>query len=233
MRLFAIADLHLPGGSDNKAMDVFGDHWRNHTGRIEEYWRDTVTEQDVVLLPGDISWAMRLEEAAEDIARIAALPGRKVMLRGNHDYWWNSIGRVRAMLPPGLFALQNDSIVLGPWVILGSRGWTCPGSGTFDPEDEKIYLREGQRLALSVQHADRHPPELRRVGMMHFPPFNDRREPSLFTDLFESRGVGLVVYGHLHGVGPENVFEGPLRGVTYRMVACDHLGFKPLLLDEG
>ena len=109
MRVYAISDLHLLGGSD-KSMSVFGSHWNGHFKRIGEDWRDRVTPEDLVLLPGDLSWAMKLEDALEDIALVAALPGRKVISRGNHDYWWNSISRVRDALPQDMYALQNDAL---------------------------------------------------------------------------------------------------------------------------
>ena len=110
MAIFAISDLHLP--ARQKPMDIFGDHWANHFDRISQDWRERVSESDVVLLPGDLTWAMHLEEALEDIRRVGELPGRKLLLRGNHDYWWSAIGRVRRALPEGMFAIQNDCIQL-------------------------------------------------------------------------------------------------------------------------
>ena len=128
MRIFAIGDLHLPGG-EKKPMDVFGAHWENHFERISSDWRDKVSQEDVVLIPGDISWAMQLGDALEDLERISQLPGKKLILRGNHDFWWSSLTQLRCSLPPGMHALQNDAYDAGDVVFCGSRGWTLPQPG--------------------------------------------------------------------------------------------------------
>jgi len=225
-RLFAISDLHL-SGSVEKPMDVFGAGWENHWEKIRQSWLDKIRDEDWVLIPGDISWAMHLEDAWVDLEEIFALPGKKVILRGNHDYWWSAVGQLRKGLKPGAYALQNDAVGGDGWMIAGSRGWSCPGNGALDPQDEKIYLREAQRLELSLKDAvKKRQPGDRLVAMMHFPPFNERREPSLFTDLIERYEVETVVYGHLHGPNLRNVFEGELGGVCYKMVSCDYVGFK-------
>ena len=125
MAIYAIADLHLPGG-DIKPMDVFGAHWAGHFEKISEDWRARVKPEDVVLLPGDISWAMALTDARQDLEAIGALPGSKVLLRGNHDYWWSGIGRVRDILPPDMYAVQNDCLCLNDTLICGTRGWLLP-----------------------------------------------------------------------------------------------------------
>ena len=111
MKIFAIADLHL-SNDESKPMDIFGAQWENHFARIREDWLSKVSEEDIVLLPGDLSWEMKLEAAVSDIRRVAALPGRKVLIRGNHDYWWSSIGRVRENLPAGMYAIQNDAVTI-------------------------------------------------------------------------------------------------------------------------
>ena len=152
MAVYAIADLHLP--ARQKPMDIFGEHWKDHFQRISEDWLGRVKPEDLVLLPGDLSWAMRLEEALEDLGSIGALPGTKLLLRGNHDYWWSSIGRVRRALPEGMFALQNDSMLIGGRLYAGSRGWTLPGPESTE-EDLRIYTRERMRLEMSLKHARR------------------------------------------------------------------------------
>jgi len=232
MRLFAISDLHLSGWSP-KPMDIFGPQWQDHARKLKDRWERQVGKDDLVLIPGDISWAMNLTQAQVDLDWIGRLPGRKILVRGNHDYWWSAIGRVREALPAGVLALQNDSITQGNFIVAGSRGWSCPGSRTFSAADEKIYVRESQRLALSLSHALRNrQPGQKLIGMMHFPPFNEKLEPSVFTQAWEQAGVDLVIYGHLHGVDARTVFEGRLRGVEYRMVASDYLGFDPLELKD-
>ena len=149
MKLFAIGDLHL-SHSSNKPMSIFGPNWDNHAERIAAAWRERVSDEDAVLIPGDISWAMQLDEARLDIEYIAALPGKKVIMRGNHDYWWGSISKVRDMLPCCMYALQNDTVGLGSVTIAGSRGWICPGSsedirpGGYSPPTVAIWSKTGQ-----------------------------------------------------------------------------------------
>lgn len=227
MRVFAIADLHL-SGAQPKPMDVFGEAWTNHWERIKENWRAAIGADDVVLIPGDISWAMSLKDAQLDLDDIATLPGRKVLLRGNHDYWWQSIGRVREALGGGMQALQNDSIDFGEFWLCGSRGWTCEGSKGFTAEDKKIYDREVMRLELSLKSAKGKP----ILAMTHYPPFNEKGEPSGFTELYEAHGVFLAVYGHLHNRSCRMAFEGTRNGTEYHLVSCDHLNFNPKLVWE-
>lgn len=157
MIVYAIGDLHLPGG-DDKPMAVFGAHWEGHWEKICQDWRARVTTQDVVLIPGDISWAMQLEHALDDLHAIAALPGRKILLRGNHDYWWSSLTRVREALPEGMYALQNDAMTLEGITFCGSRGWTCPQSAG-DIENERLYARELLRLRMSLECARKRSPD--------------------------------------------------------------------------
>lgn len=229
MKLFAIGDLHLSHASD-KPMDVFGPAWDDHASRIAEAWHACVSEEDAVLIPGDISWALQLEDARPDLDFIAALPGKKVIMRGNHDYWWNSLSKVKNILPGGMYALQNDAIELGDAVITGSRGWMCPGSAGFDPEtDKKIYDREAIRLGMSLERAAS---GKRIISMLHYPPFNEKRNSSAFTDLFEKHGVERVVYGHLHGKSCRNAFEGVREGIEYTLCSADHIGFVPKFLTE-
>ena len=153
MAIFAISDLHLPGG-DVKPMDVFGDHWAGHFEKISADWREKVGPDDVVLLPGDLSWAMGLKEAQADLDAIGALPGKKVILRGNHDYWWSAIGRVRDALPEGMYAVQNDCVELCGRVICGTRGWNLPGEQS-TADDIKVYKRELLRLEMTLKEARR------------------------------------------------------------------------------
>ena len=229
MKVFALADLHL-SGSVNKPMDVFGPLWDNHLSRIRTAWLETVGEEDLVLIPGDISWAMHLQEAQTDLNTIAALPGKKLILRGNHDYWWSSLSKVRAALPEGMYALQNDAFLFGDIAVAGSRGWSCPGSIGFDEaEDRPIYEREVIRMGLSLSRV---PKDKFLICMMHYPPFNERRKPSGFTELFEQHGAKHVLYGHLHGKACRNAFEGERSGVQYTLCSADHLEFKPKLIAE-
>jgi len=230
MKTYAIGDLHLPGGGA-KPMDVFGPQWERHFERIAEDWRRRVAEEDVVLLPGDISWAMRQQEAEPDLQAIGALPGRKIILRGNHDYWWSAIGRVRAALPAGMYALQNDALVLGGQVFCGTRGWACPGEEEPSPEDARIYDREVLRMEMSLQAARRIAPDFPLTVLMHFPPAADPQADSPFLALAEAYGASRLVYGHLHGAGLRNALCGRRGPMYIHQVSCDGLGFRLLDLD--
>jgi predicted phosphohydrolase len=219
--VWAISDLHLP--ARQKPMDIFGPHWTNHFERIREDWLANVQADDIVLLPGDLTWAMHLEEAQEDLERIGELPGRKLLLRGNHDYWWSSIGRVRRMLPEGCHAIQNDSLLLDGMLFAGSRGWLIPGEPDGDSDDARIYRRERQRLEMSLKHARSKSEDAPLIVMMHYPPRSDTNEG--FADILLQYGVDEVVYGHLHGAGLAGAIKGRVDGLNYHQVSCDGLGF--------
>ena len=225
MAVFAISDLHLPARV--KPMDVFGEHWKNHLERIQADWRARVGESDRVLLPGDLSWAMRLEDALEDLRSIAALPGTKLLLRGNHDYWWSSIGRVRRALPEGTYALQNDSMLIDGRLYAGSRGWTIPNDES-DADDVRIYNRERLRLEMSLKNARAKDADAPITVMLHYPQLTE--ELPGFSDILEAYGVTDCVYGHLHGAGIYGAVRGERRGVRYHQVSCDGLDFKMYLL---
>lgn len=225
MKVYAVSDLHLSGKAD-KPMNVFGPEWEGHFEKIIKDWQEKVTDDDIVLLGGDTSWGMYLEEGMFDVRSLAPLKGRKVLIRGNHDFWWNGISRVRAAAPDGSFYfLQNDCVKIGKYVIAGSRGWSCPGSTDFTDQDMKLYLREGERFRLAFQEVKKvrgEGDEL--IALIHYPPFSVRKEDTVFTRLFEENGVSKVVFGHLHG---SNYF--PLRteknGITYYLTSCDKARF--------
>lgn len=232
-RLFAIADLHL-SQSGSKPMDVFGELWRDHAARMAEAWDRTVGEDDTVLLPGDLSWAASLREAEPDLAWIGARPGRKVLLRGNHDSWWGSRAKVERALPIGCRVLQNDAVDVDDCVVVGSRGWTLPDDPFATEEDGKIFRRELDRLRLSIDDAnarfDRSAP---RVAMLHYPPWIDGRPPSAVVDLLRGAGVGTCVYGHLHGQDHPLGVTGDRGGIRFVLVASDAVGFAPVPLPVG
>jgi len=230
MSVFAIGDLHLPGHAE-KPMDVFGSHWDRHFETISENWRRMIGPEDIVLIPGDISWAMQLEEALDDLRAIAQLPGVKLLLRGNHDYWWGSLSKLRAALPDRMHVIQNDALLLDGHVFCGTRGWMFPtAQQALGAQDEKVYQRELMRLRMSLEQA-------RKLGgedvtvMLHFPPLFADGIGTAFTDLLEEFAVKRVVYGHLHGAGIKIAFEGERAGIEYRLVSCDALSFCPLQLE--
>ena len=208
-------------------MDVFGGNWEGHLEKIKTDWRAKVKDEDVVLIAGDISWAMKLSAALEDLRCLVDLPGKKVFIRGNHDYWWNGITKLRESAPDDSFIfLQTDSVKIENFVIVGSRGWTCPGSPDFTEQDEKLYLRESERFRLAFADAEKQIEEGDKLlVMIHYPPFNLKREDSNFTRLFEEKGVEKVIFGHLHG----SMFfplESEKNGVEYHLTSCDKTGFR-------
>lgn len=220
-KVFAISDLHL-SLSGEKPMDIFGDTWGGYLEKIEYDWNSKVSDDDVVLVSGDISWAMKLENAVTDLAFFDKLKGTKIIIRGNHDYWWQGITKVRSVLPRNVIALQNDSVKIGRYVFCGSRGWSVEGSPDFNEQDRKLYNREAERFKLALKSAEK----LRQdgdklVAMIHYPPFNVRRENSAFTDLFEEFKVDKVVYGHLHGKDAKPFFRINKNGVEYILSSCD------------
>ena len=229
MDIYAIGDLHLPGGAD-KPMNVFGDQWEGHFKRISQDWAARVSEDDVVLIPGDISWAMQLQSALPDLLAIGSLPGKKILLRGNHDYWWGSISRLRDALPKDMYAIQNDALLLDGTVFCGTRGWTLPGNST-TAEDEKIYRRELQRMEMSLERALKLRPE-RLVVMCHFPPLGEGGAETPLSSLLTRYPVDDVVYGHLHGASLRSAVNGFFHGMRFHCVSCDGLQFLPLRLPD-
>ena len=231
MRIFAISDLHLPGGQV-KPMDVFGTHWENHWERIKENWIDLISPQDIVLIPGDISWAMTLNEALMDLDDIGSLPGKKVMVKGNHDYWWSSVSRLREQSHESIYVVQNDSFKTKEFPNLafcGTRGWTAPGAKEFTSHDQKIFDRELNRLKLSLDAAK---DAENIIVLLHFPPFDDKGQESEICRLIRQYPVEHVVFGHLHGDSLKGVIEGRIQGLAYHLVSCDYLNFKPKLIKE-
>ncbi|MFO0980487.1 MAG: metallophosphoesterase [Planctomycetota bacterium] len=227
MKVFAISDLHLPGGQD-KPMHVFGEQWRDHPMKIGRAWRERIDPDDLVLVGGDLTWAMRLPEALPDIDYLERLPGRKVLIKGNHDYWWTTDAKVRAVLPGSLTILNGHAIRIGDLAIAGTRGWSLPSTPEFSEQDARIYQRELGRLeralvemtALAAPH---------RLALIHYPPASQDDPASELALLLEKFQVPTCVYGHLHGVAEhERAIKGDHRGVFYHLTACDYLDFAPV-----
>lgn len=227
MKVFAISDLHL-SISTPKPMDVFGGAWENYLEKIVEDWNNKVTNDDIVLIAGDISWAMKLEDALLDLQWISKLKGKKILIRGNHDYWWKSVSGIRSLLPDSMYILQNDSLVLNNIIFCGTRGWAVPEYMTQQNEDDKkIYNRELLRLELSLKSAKQKQKNNEPIiALIHYPPFNSRLEDSEFTKLFEQYGVTKVIYGHLHGKDARVVLHHTKNNVEYYLTSCDKLNNK-------
>lgn len=225
MHIYAIGDLHLSGEPPSKPMEIFGEHWTGHKEKIKTNWLQTVTEEDTVIICGDISWALQLEEAKSDLQWLAHLPGEKILLRGNHDYWWTSLKKMQQFTENNFQFLQNNCIVVGNTAICGTRGWILPSSDTFTPEDQKIYQRESIRLELSLQAAAKQQAE-NIICVFHYPPLFATEEHTIFTDLLEKYNVSHCVYGHIHGENHISVYEGQRTGINYKLVSCDTQQFQ-------
>lgn len=234
MSVWAIADLHLSFGVSEKSMDLFGGAWVNHAEKLKTAWTQNIKAEDLVLIPGDISWAMRSEEALIDLQWIDALPGTKLLLRGNHDYWWGSIAKVRSLLPPSCHALQNDAFYWKGIAIAGSRLWDSPeysfGPPNLDapplsPDDQKVFERELLRLEMSLKAMRSDAPL--KIAMTHYPPISLTLAPSRASALLEKYGISYCVFGHLHNMPPQPYF-GERGGVKYLLTACDYLNCTPL-----
>ena len=232
MAIFAISDLHLALSVD-KPMDVFGPRWANYMGRLEENWCAAVGMNDHVLIPGDISWATYLEQAYEDFRFIDRLPGKKIISKGNHDYWWTTKSKLDKFILENGFStirfMHNNSYTLENAAVCGTRGWDMPGEDGFNAEDVKIYQRELQRLELSLKNAAV-PEGGCLIAAMHFPIFNSRGVFSGFLDIMQKYNVQLCIYGHLHGEAHRYAIEGKVKGIEFRLVAADRTGFRPVRL---
>jgi predicted phosphohydrolase len=244
--IWAIADLHLPFGAPNKHMRVFGPQWEDYTLKIQQSWCELVKADDLVLIPGDISWAMHVEEARLDLDWIGQLPGTKVLLKGNHDYWWGSLSKVQTILPSSCHLIQNNSFFWNGISIAGTRLWDIPGLSFHDwidfknfdcvkklhdedrsAESQKIYERELGRLETSLKAMNSE--AKLRIAMTHYPPIGPNLERTAVSDLLEKYHVDVCVFGHLHNVKPELEIFGTSQGVSYQLVACDYRDlFKPI-----
>lgn len=243
MAIYALSDLHYAYGFPDKTMEVFSDYWKDYMQRIEDSWNETVSDDDLVLVPGDICWATRLDEASVDFAKLDSLSGRKIISRGNHDYWWSTMSKIRAFLQQNGFStidfIRNDDVVIeGNAIIAGTRGWAFPGSSEFSEEkDRKIYERELLRLGICIKSMEKADPEHKKkwIVTLHYPPVIKTIHRTGFGDMLREAQVDICVYGHLHGLGRRNVFEGKTEDNAFTEYICassDHLLFKPRLIVE-
>ncbi|MEC7840160.1 MAG: metallophosphoesterase [Chlamydiota bacterium] len=247
MAVWAIADLHLSFGVPNKEMHVFGENWRDHPAKIRKHWEELISDDDLVLIAGDISWAKHLEEALPDLEYIHSLPGTKVMIRGNHDYWWSAISKVRKRLPADIHVLQNDSFTWNNIAIGGARLWDtsefnfdgcveiveadCVIPLTETDRDEKraerLYVRELMRLESSLKTLDTKADK--RIVMTHYPPVGPNLEGSRASKILENYQIDFCVFGHVHSMKHScDPLFGEKNGVTYVMTAADYLDFSPI-----
>lgn len=253
MKIWAIGDLHLSFGVANKSMDVFGPGWTNHAEKIAANWDREVSPDDLVLIPGDISWAMKLEDAIADLQWIHQRPGTKVMIEGNHDYWWPSLKKLVNALPPSIHAIQNTAFFWKGVAVGGSRLWDTkeynfsafvefrenPREKKKDTEEkiqedltEKIFERELLRLDRSLALLD--PSAKLKIALTHYPPIGADFAPSRASKILESRGVDICVFGHLHNLKPGCGLFAPTNRspVRYLLTSCDYIQFNPIFVAE-
>lgn len=246
MTIWALSDPHLAFGVPSKTMEAFGPNWERYAERIAENWRKTISSEDLVLIPGDISWASDLDEAAVDLKWIDALPGTKLIIRGNHDYWWSSPAKMKKIMPPSIHFIQNNSFTWNDVAIGGSRLWDTPEYGfnafiefqenprarqkppevSKEEEEEKIFLRELERLKLSLETLDKKAKV--RIAMTHYPPIGADLVPSRASKILESYGIDICVFGHLHNVRKGTLPFGVAGEINYLFTSCDYLDFMPL-----
>ena len=253
MRIWAIGDLHLSFGVPDKNMDVFGPNWSDHAEVIASHWKDLIHPDDLILIPGDISWAMKLEDALPDLLWIDSLPGTKVMIKGNHDYWWGSLKKLATVLPPSIHLIQNNAFHWKDVAIGGSRLWDTPEYSfaefiefqepilkkTTTPANSReeivqedlnsrIFDRELERLNRSLKAMN--PDAALKIAMTHYPPISASMEPSRTAQILEKNQIQICVFGHLHNVKANRALFGTKNGIRYELTSCDYLHFQPILI---
>lgn len=233
MKIYAIADLHLSFDERiDKPMDVFGPGWDNHAERVKNAWFELVEEDDIVIVPGDISWGLKLEEAMADLEWISTLPGKKVLLKGNHDLWWCKINYLKTLYE-NMFFLQNDCFYIeeSQLAVCGARGWPTPDAISYTEHDKKMYLREQGRLRNSLEQAKKLGAK-NIICAMHYPPA--KTEESEFMKIMAEYNVTICIYGHLHGmISFMNGIKGRHNGIEYNLVSLDYLGAIPKLIYDN
>ena len=227
MSVFAIGDLHLSMGAD-KPMDIFGPAWEHHTERLEEAWRAAVAPEDTVVLAGDTSWGISLAESLPDFAFLESLPGKKILIKGNHDYYWDTMRKMDRFLEEhgirSIRFLRNDFVAAEGVALCGAKGWFPDEDAA--GHDRKIYLREVGRLRTSLQKAA-DAGFARRIVFLHYPPVMPGVSYPEIIEALREFGVEECFYGHLHGAGLAAAVQGERDGVRYRCISGDHIRFVP------
>lgn len=222
--IYGIGDLHLDY-SKEKPMDIFGEQWLHHEEQIFNNWKKVVKDEDLVLLPGDISWALKINEAYFDLKGIDKLPGKKVITKGNHDYWWEGPKKLKELGLETIVFIQNDYYIYNNVGIFGTRGWISEDVEGFNSQDEKVFNRELHRLELSLSSLKEDIDK--KIVMMHYPPFNIDSTPNKFVDIMIKYDVDICIYGHLHGEGHRYAMEGNIHEIQFYCVSSDYIKFKP------
>lgn len=225
MSLFAIADTHLSLGT-NKPMDSFPG-WNDYVARLGNNWNSIVKEEDTVVIAGDISWAMNFDELYEDFSFLNDLNGKKIIVKGNHDYWWNTLSKMNKFIEENNFdsinILQNNSYDVDGISVCGSRGWMFESS---EEHDEKILSREVGRIKMSLDSAVNE----NRILFLHYPPITTNSSCDEILDTLKEYGIKKCFYGHLHGMATKYAFEGEYDGIDFKLISADRLSFVPKLI---
>ncbi len=230
MAIFAIGDLHL-SFQENKPMSVFGDNWQEHEEKIKQNWKNRVKDGDTVLLPGDFSWSMYLENCFADFTYLQQLPGKKILLKGNHDYWWTTLSKMNNYIIENNFTsinfLHNNSYLCEGYIIAGTRGWTQSN----DEEDKRIVNRETIRLELSIKDGiEKFGKDKPIIVCMHYPPvtnFNiQNQDYSPFIEIMKKYNVKTCIYGHLHSTAIQDAIQENVEGIDLKLVSADSLNFE-------
>lgn len=230
MAIYTIGDLHL-SFHENKPMSIFGENWEGHEEKIKNDWTKKVQENDLVVIPGDFSWSTYLKDTVQDFDYLNKLPGKKLLLKGNHDYWWTTVTSMKNFLQENHFEnidfLYNNSYEYENYIICGTRGW----SSTEDGEDRKLLKREAIRLELSLQDGIKnYGKEKEILVFMHYPPINNsnliQNETNEFVRIMQKYNVKRCYYGHLHSNSIQEAVEGKHFGIDFKLVSADGVDFK-------
>ncbi|WP_296957074.1 metallophosphoesterase [uncultured Dialister sp.] len=227
MKLYAFSDFHLSGDPPTKPMDIFGAHWHNHREKIVKAWLDTISPEDTVIMAGDLSWAMRMEDAIADLKMLGTLPGRKIIVRGNHDYWWDTVTKMTRFTEGAFEFIHNSAIDAGGVALAGTRGWISETSKKYvEKTDKSIILREEGRLERSLELAEKmNTPRI--MAVLHYPPFDENRNPSSMLEIMKKHHVTDCIYGHIHGAPNFVNLPDELEGIKLHLTSADYLDFKP------
>lgn len=231
MSIYVIADLHLYFSID-KPMNIFGNNWENHAEKIKENWIKKVKPEDTVLIPGDFSWATYLEDTYEDFKFLNELPGRKILLKGNHDYWWTTLNKMNNYIKNSGFEninfLYNNSYFIEDKIIVGTRGWI----GNLNTENIKILKRENERLKLSIKDGlQKYGNDKEIIVLMHYPPFIKENMEVDFIKTLKEYNVKKCYYGHLHAESHKDAVEGKIEGIEFKLVSSDYMNFDLVKID--
>lgn len=234
MSIYVIADLHLSFEKD-KPMNIFGDNWNNHAEKIKKSWIEVVKEDDYVILPGDFSWATYIENTKKDFEYLENLPGHKIMLKGNHDYWWTTVTNMKKFMEDNKFSridfLYNNSFCIENKILVGTRGWNI-----LDNENDfKMIKRENARFNLSIEDGiKKYGIDKEIIAFFHYPPISIvnkyKNEESEFVKTLRKYNIKRCYYGHLHGNSHKEAIEGEVDGITYKLISADYLDFKLVLI---